>query len=108
MKPVPREIWRLAVWSWQPGHSVIGLSLMDCSSSQSCLQDAQAYSYVGMAVPKYGRASHLSRRVLAPPATEIGRFRDHMWLCVTLRTHLAGLGLRSRPFSRTHAHPKAR
>lgn len=44
MNPVPREIWRLAVWFLHFGHSLIGSSLMDCSSSNSLPQELQAYS----------------------------------------------------------------
>jgi hypothetical protein len=35
MNPVPREICRRAVCAWQLGHSVMALSLMDCSNSHS-------------------------------------------------------------------------
>lgn len=44
MKPAPPEIWRLAVASWQCGHSVIGAALIDCSASQAWPQAVQAYS----------------------------------------------------------------
>jgi len=44
MKPVPPEICRFAVCSWQRGHSVSGASLMDCSVSHSLWQAVQAYS----------------------------------------------------------------